>query len=274
MTRFNLVAPVAAAAIAALALTGCGHTPAAGTSPGYTQLASMQVAPADRESTPRYKIDISYPLLPESAATLAAALQQTGSSAKQAFLQGLPDPDEQPQYANRQLQFKLDFSVVARSPRFISVREKGWADTGGAHPIPVDAALVYDRQADQLVALGDLFTNPQQARERLAQYARDMLQQRLLADVPTDASAKARQEWLTNMGNMIAQGTAPTADNYRSFIVLTANDAATGLRLVFSAYQVAPYVFGAQMVDVPVAVFASLLKPQYRSAFTTARPSP
>lgn len=266
---------IALSTMMALALAGCSHTPAPTTTPGYTQVESMHAAPADHEATSRYQIDISYPLLPASAQPLATALQQTGASAKQAFLQGVPDADKYPQYADRQLQLKLDFKAVARSPRFISVREKGWADTGGAHPLPVDSAVVYDRQAGQLIELADLFSKPQQARQQLAQRARDVLQQRLLADAPDEnASAQARAQWLSNMREMITQGTAPTADNYRNFIVLTTGNEATGLRLVFSPYQVAPYVYGSQTVDIPSSAFTQLLRAEYRGAFTSARPAP
>src|SRR5699024_8721284 len=116
---------------------GCGHTPAQQAEPTSTPLTSMRAVPADHETTPRYKIDISYPLLPETATALATALQQTGASAKQAFLQALPDAEQFPQHADRQLQLQIDFKAVSRSPRFISVREHGWANTGGAHPIPI-----------------------------------------------------------------------------------------------------------------------------------------
>lgn len=253
-------------------LAGCGHTPPPNAKPASTPLTSMRAVPADHETTARYTIDINYPLLPDTATALATALQETGASARQAFLQALPDADKPPQPANRQYQLKIDFKAVARSPRFISVREQGWANTGGAHPLPIDAALVYDRLAGQLIGLVDLFAQPQQAREQLAQIARGVLQQRLLAHAPgDDSSEQARREWLENMRNMIAQGTEPTADNYRSFIILTSGGKATGLRLVFSPYQVAPYVFGTQTVDIAAAAFAGLLKPEYRSAFMTAR---
>lgn len=254
-----------------LLLAGCSHTPAPDAAPAYAPLTSMRAVPADCETTARYTIDISYPLLPEAATTLATALQQTGASARQAFLQAVPDADKYPQLADRQYQLKIDFKAVTRSPRFISVREKGWANTGGAHPIPIDAALVYDRLGGQLLGLADLFANPQQALAQLARHARSTLQQRLLADMPGDASAQARAEWLANMRRMIRAGTEPKADNYRSFIILTQGGKATGLRLVFSPYQVAPYVYGTQTVDIPVAVFADLLRPEYRGAFTTAR---
>src|SRR5699024_9800071 len=110
-------------------------------------VASSSAVPGDHARTRRYKIDIDYPALPETDAKLARALHQAGSEAKHEFMRGLPDPHTRPQMARRQMQLKVDFSVAARMPRFVSIREQGMADTGGAHPIPIDGSFVYDTQA-------------------------------------------------------------------------------------------------------------------------------
>jgi hypothetical protein len=47
----------------------------------------------------------------------------------------------------------------------------------------------------------------------------------------------------------------------------TSDAPSPGLALIFPPYQVAPYVFGTQTVDVPAGVFAKFLKPAYASAF-------
>jgi len=226
--------------------------------------------PADHASTKRYKIDITYPQLPASETALIKALHQSGDEAKHEFMQALPDPQKLPQFADRQMLLKIDFSVAARMPRFVSVREKGMADTGGAHPMPIDGSYVYDTQARKIIGLADLFTDPSQARQVLSDYARSSLEKELLAKVPggDETSAKVRKEWKDNMRNMIDGGTQPTQQNFSEFVVLAgAGDAASGLELIFSPYQVAPYVYGPQSVNVPVDVFADMLKPAYRDAF-------
>jgi hypothetical protein len=48
---------------------------------------------------------------------------------------------------------------------------------------------------------------------------------------------------------MLKSGTAPELDNYSSFSLFPA-----GLRIHFQPYQVAPFVAGAQRVDVPLEV--------------------
>lgn len=270
---------------ATLVLTGCGRSSSPGPAhPASTAaaaagtvsipaIAASSVVPDDHAQTKRYRIDIDYPRLPASDAVLARALHKTGNEAKHEFMQGLPDPQELPEFANRQLQLKVDFSVASRMPRFVSVRERGMADTGGAHPIPIDASFVYDTKSDKVISLDDLFVHPKQARQLLARVSRDALEKKLLANVPggNKTSAKVRKEWVDNMRDMIKGGTEPTPLNFSEFVVLAgAGDKASGLQLIFSPYQVAPYVYGTQTVDVPVDTFADLLKPAYRDAFDTS----
>lgn len=278
--------------VAALALAGCGRsssdahdqavmakaaTAAAPSGSTSTPVAGMPIKavvsslPGDHESTSRYRIDIDYPSLPDHPA-LVKTLRDTGDKAKHEFMHSLPDPKERPEIANRQLQLKITFSVASRMPRFISVREQGMANTGGAHPIPVDASFVYDTQVGKVITLDDLFVDPAAARSRLAGMARKSLQEKLLKQVPggTQTSAQVRKEWIDNMRKMITEGTEPTAENFSEFGVLAgADDAASGLELIFSPYQVAPYVYGTQTVDIPVDAFADQLKPSYRNAFDT-----
>lgn len=284
MLRMSRVClPMALAA--ALALAGCGGSSGSGQndSTGHASttassasmvsppaIAASSPVPGDHARTERYRIDIDYPRLPPSDAVLARALHKTGNEAKHEFMQSLPDPKQLPEFAHRQLQLKVDFSVASRMPRFVSIRERGMADTGGAHPIPIDGSFVYDAKAGKLITLNDLFTDPDQARRRLADMTRKTLEKQLLANVPggNKTSAKVRKEWIDNMRSMIEGGTQPTQQNFSEFVVLAgAGDKASGLQLIFSPYQVAPYVYGTQTVDVPVDAFADLLKPDYRNAF-------
>ncbi len=280
-----------AALAAALILAGCGDSsapepaaPPSATSSVPAQAATAERAgpapaasvantlPGDHARTRHYRIDIAYPHLPPADDALDRALHAAGDKAKREFMLGLPDPKALPGFADRQMQLKIDFSVAARMPRFVSVREKGMAATGGAHPIPIDGSFVYDVQAQKVIGLDDLFDDPAKARRVLAGFARAALEKKLLAEVPggSEASPEARREWKRNMREMIEDGTAPTRQNFSEFVVLAgAGDKASGLELIFSPYQVAPYVYGTQTVDVPVDVFAGLLGKDYRNAFDT-----
>ncbi len=278
------------AALAIIALTACQQQPESDASPRTAANASAASAstpvipppapasastaglPGDHATTRHYRIAIDLPTLPANEKSLADALRTTANHAKRDFLDALPDPEQMPEFANRQFEMQLDFKVAANTPVFTSVRETGMQDTGGAHPIPVEAAFVFDRKTGKLITLDDLFTDPDAARTALANFAHDTLLKKFMANAPKpgEGSPEAIREWKTNMTQMLGDGTKPTSVNYSVFVVRagTAPDAASpGLTLIFPPYQVAAYVYGTQTADVPASVFAKFLKPAYASAF-------
>ncbi len=222
--------------------------------------------------TPRYKLEVHYPALPADEAPLGAMLRKIGATAQRDFMQALPDPKRFPEFAGRQLQLRIDFKVVARTRDFVSVRETGFQDSGGAHPIPVDSTIVYDARAHHIVTLDDLFADADAARKALADYARAELSSKIMAQAPKpgEGSREAIREWKTNARKMIEDGTQPTEQNFANFIVRAgarSDGASPGLTLIFPPYQVAAYVYGTQTVNVPASTFAQYLNPQYRNAF-------
>lgn len=237
--------------------------------PGATAGAAL---PGDHASTPRYRIAIELPTLPTSERPLATSLRAAADHLKREFLASLPDAAQALESAPRQFELALTYKVAATTPAFISVRESGSEDTGGAHPIPIQATFVFDRKAGKLITLDDLFADPAGARVALAKVARATLLKRFMASAPTsgEGSPAALREWRANMLQMLDGGTRPTSVNYSLFVVragASADGASPGLTLVFAPYQVAPYVYGTQTVDVPAAAFAKFLQPRYASAF-------
>lgn len=235
--------------------------------------AATATPPGDHATTPHYKIAVDLPTLPSEEAPLAAALRATADHAKREFLAALPDPVQLPEFADRQFDLFLEFKVAARTPAFTSVLETGGEDTGGAHPIPIVATFVFDRDAGRMLTLDELFADPGAARNALAAFARAALEKQLMADAPKpgEGSPEALREWKTNLLSMLRDGTQPTAANYAQFVVRAGGDAGApspGLTLVFPPYQVAAYVYGTRMVDVPAHVFAEFLAPAYAAAFT------
>ena len=226
----------------------------------------------EHTATRRYRIDISYPSLAANEAPLDAMLHRIAGRAKQDFIQSLPDPEHFPEFAGRQLQLLIDFEVAARTGDFVSVRETGMQDGGGAHPVPIDSAIVYDVQAHRTVTLDDLFADPGAARHALADYARAELTRKIMAQAPkpTEGSIESIREWKENAARMIDDGTQPTEQNFANFIMRAGTAPhypGPGLTLIFPPYQVAPYVYGTQTVEVPARAFENYLKPLYRPAF-------
>lgn len=265
----------------ALAMAGCRRTQTA--DPSVSQAAASRNTPApavsttanpreDHVATSRYRIDIGYPDLNPDEAPLAAMLRRIAGAAKRDFLRSLPDPKLFPEFAGRQLQLRMDFKLAARTGAFTSVRESGFQDTGGAHPAPIDAAIVYDAHARSTVTLDDLFAQPDSARKALADFARAAITEEMMAQAPKpdEGSPQTIAEWKTSAMKMIAEGTRPTSQNFANYVVRAGtqpNDPSPGLTLIFPPYQVAAYVYGTQTVFVPTEVFARYLNPRYRNAF-------
>jgi hypothetical protein len=274
----------AAGLFAVFALAACGRSPAPESPGAPASTASTTAAasstsvpesglPADHAHTARYAITIDYPPLSPQADVLTQALHQRSQAAKRDFMQALPDPKQLPEFAHRQFQLIIHYKVASRTPAFISVREQGMMDTGGAHPVPLDGTFVFNARGKKLVALDDLFTDPQATRKTLAEFARKALEADLLKQVPggDKTPAKARKIWQDNMRKMIEAGTQATAHHFNEFLVDAGGlDRSGGLVLVFPPYQVAPYVYGAQTVEVPLKVFADALKPAWRGTFGLA----
>ncbi len=237
--------------------------------------ATAATASGEHAATRRYKIDIGYPALRADEAPLLATLHKIAAAAKRDFMQALPDPKQFPEFADRQMQLLIDFGIAARTRDFVSVRETGMQDTGGAHPVPIDSTIVYDTHAHRSITLDDLFADADGARKTLADYARNELTRKILAQAPKpdEGSPQAIREWKANAQKMIIDGTQPVEQNFANFIVRggdSPGESSPGLTLIFPPYQVAPYVYGTQTVDVPSEVFAKYLKAQYRNDFGIA----
>lgn len=212
-----------------------------------------------------WQITLRYPLLKATEAALANELREQGREARREFLAALPPQEER----TRVFELQLDFTVTSRVGPLVSVRGEGFSDTGGAHPLPIDTAFVYDVSQQRQLQLADLFTDLPAALKVLSDTARTRLTPRLLTFPADDQSApEAKQEWLANMQEMLDDGTQPQAGNFANLLV-TAQDenTASGLVLVFPPYQVAPYVNGTQTVAVPAAALHGLLRPVWQALF-------
>lgn len=285
------IRPIRLVPVLALLLAACNRQPApdAPPPPGPGSAADTSTTviaapptgatsgqlPGDHAVTRHYKISVTLPTLPEGEQPLADALRTTADNVKRDFLKSLPDPRQFPEFAERRFELLLKFRIAANTAAFTSVRETGMQDTGGAHPVPIEAAFVFDRHAGKLVRLDDLFARPDAARKALANFARGVLLRKFMANAPKPSdgsSPEAIRGWKSSMLQMLNDGTQPTTVNFSMFVVRT-GEAETapspGITLVFPPYQVAPYVYGTQTVDVPASVFATFLQVGYRGDFAS-----
>lgn len=249
---------IAALAIASL-LGGCASQPpappkAAAHSP-CNKLAPAQPAPAEVEQrrTPLYHYAICYPQLGAARGKLMPALHDWADKQLHAFLKVADQPRPQPWT----YELLIDFRVVASDKSFTSVLARGYGYTGGAHGRQLLAGftLANDRLIDHPDAL---FAEPQQARAALSDYARKAFARK---------ASGSDTAWCFKDKNWLREGTAPTATNYAIATLTGGNGHATGLRLYFTPYQVAPYACGTQTVVVPANVIFPWLRADQRNLF-------
>jgi hypothetical protein len=175
-------------------------------------------------------VDVHYPvfgklLIDQDIALWAHRVVET-------FSKGLGDAHANQRQARNEL--RAGYTVSYASPRSLTVTYEIWTYTGGIHGNNDIITLSYDVENGQRLLFEDLFEAADAALERLAAYCSSSLRNTLGEDLDE---------------SMLKSGTAPELDNYSSFSLFPA-----GLRIHFQPYQVAPFVAGAQRVDVPLEV--------------------
>ena len=227
---------------------------------GHTPPPSQASAGKDTRSGEErlYTMELSLPQLPGRADPLRLAIDRYVDRQKRAFLDSLDAPGARERAREIPWDLNLDIAVSARTDRFINVQVDGQAFTGGAHPAPIVDSFTFDKDADRVVGIRELFSDPEAAERAFASEARRQLITQL----------DDQDEPLASDSLVIEEGAEPGKDHYRVFCLLTGpDDKVPGLTFIFPPYQVAAYVAGPQAVDVPSEAFSAFLKPEYREAF-------
>lgn len=107
-------------------------------------------------------------------------------------------------------------------------------DPLSAHPTPEIATFVINKATAKPVMLTDLFTDSNEALQRL--------------------SNEARQQIIAKIGSVEESGIAPTAKNFANWIPTP-----SGIEIHFDDYQVGPHAAGLQVITVPWSVFDGVL---------------
>lgn len=126
--------------------------------------------------------------------------------------------------------------TVKRSGNTVSVIIKGYQDTGGAHPIPFIITLVFTN--GQLVTLDEYFTVP--STEYLARF-----------------QFIARKALIDKYGaeSLFLEGLDPTPESWANWYVVD-----NAFVVIFSPYQVGPYVIGMPEVIIPFSQVQDILQ--------------
>lgn len=146
----------------------------------------------------------------------------------------------QKQFADSgQFTYQVTTEVVQSSNQYVSVLIRAGGFSGGAHGYENIFTFNYDVKNKKEITLADLFVGDKNYLKTISDIARKQLTEKL-----TKASEQSVLD--ENMTSMMLGGTDPAKpDNFKLFTIK--NDVVT---IYFSQYQVAPYVYGDQTIEM------------------------
>jgi hypothetical protein len=144
----------------------------------------------------------------------------------------------------------INYSSSTFPPHVLCYKLDRYVFTGGAHGLTSVTTMIFDMDKIQLLQLSDLFLPRAHFAESL--------------------SVMSRAELRINLGNMLNDdmlnsGTVPKPGNFSRFML-----APRDLVIFFEQYAVAPYAAGVQVVTIPLARLAPILKPEFRPVVKSA----
>ncbi len=276
-----LTASLLSLAVTVVLLAGCGRqgdadgTAQAPASSAESALpAPVAEAPADApvaltdviETSGQAVVGISYAAGLDRYPGLAKALQDYAAAARgelQQAVDGLGNDKPSMPY-----ELSLAFEKQLETADLVVVKAEGSRYTGGAHGEPLVARFVWLPQQGRMLT-ADALVADAKGWKAISDHVADQLRERVATRLSSeDMEPGELQESLRSASRMIADGTGAKADNFRQFEPLTdASGKVTALRFVFPPYQVGPYSEGTQTADVPAAVLAPLVAPEYAPLF-------
>ncbi len=279
--RRILTASLLSLAVTVVLLAGCGRqgdadgTAQAPASSAESALpAPVAEAPADApvaltdviETSGQAVVGISYAAGLDRYPGLAKALQDYAAAARgelQQAVDGLGNDKPSMPY-----ELSLAFEKQLETADLVVVKAEGSRYTGGAHGEPLVARFVWLPQQGRMLT-ADALVADAKGWKAISDHVADQLRERVATRLSSeDMEPGELQESLRSASRMIADGTGAKADNFRQFEPLTdASGKVTALRFVFPPYQVGPYSEGTQTADVPAAVLAPLVAPEYAPLF-------
>lgn len=158
--------------------------------------------------------------------------------------------------------FKAAWTSRPAGDRYLDVRGQVSSFTGGAHPMTTVEAFVWDRLGQRRLALADLLQDPAVGSVAVAELA-GAARAALIAVKRTRMPDydPARDSFIgTGPDGPFAPDLAKFARNFQ-LVPRAADGSGGGVELLYSPYEVGPYVEGIYAVLVPAETVAPLLKP-------------
>ena len=225
---------------------------------------SQKVVPEkkhEEDQALHYTIDITYPQIQGKNLTQAekdfnqrivTLVDNESKQFKNSVKLDIPHMKTLPDEAlNNNLKIDYDLDVIHQLS-LISVRiAVEGMQAGRAHPYRSHRVLNFDLAHNKEMALSDLFKPKSAYLQAIAEYSAKKLHETVHED----------DKW------MIQNGAQAVAKNYRNW-----NIEKEAILITFDEYQVAPYVYGPQEVEIPFTELQHLLSPQGKMISSVKEP--
>lgn len=193
-----------------------------------------------KEDKPNYSQDIQYPQDFQSA-DINAAIRDFIAKNQSVFRKSLKEDAKTPARAPGKTSLDIKYSIPFKSKKALSIRfDISTYHRGAAHPANTVSVLNFVN--GKRVLLPDLFIPKSNYLITLSDYCNKQITAKKISD----------KDW-------IKEGTAPVIANYDIWYFTQ-----KGIAVVFDTYQVAAYVYGPQIIEIPQPMISSLIKPSIK----------
>ena len=250
------------------AATPAAPAPAATTPPVAAPAPGTPVLKDVLETSDRMVVGITYPVGLERYPGLVEVLAKY-SQQRRDELKGEVDAlgNDRPTVP---YDLTLSYQKLAETPDLVAVAADGDLYSGGAHGQPLVMRYVWLVRDNRLLTASELIPTAA-GWTAVSSYARAQLkiasQERASQDSGLTPEDLARV--LSDDAKSIDEGATAKPEDFVHFEpLLDGNQKIRGLRFVFPPYQIGPYAYGVQNVDVPASVLMPHIAPAYRDLFS------
>ncbi len=142
---------------------------------------------------------------------------------------------------------KVDYVQVNENYISFTITVAGYS--GGAHGYESIISFNYDVKNSKEMTMADVFPGDPDYLKKVSEYSRQDLNQQFAEKIKRDDFENEGDYKMTleNINSMLIPGTEPTKENFSVFTIEPGF-----LNIYFTQYQVAAYVYGSQMVQMPL----------------------
>jgi hypothetical protein len=213
--------------------------------------------------TPAAKVHLYLPQEVAKVPALYAKLYSEGVNDLDTFADGAKGEVEELAAAGapaRQLQRELKWRLGAETPRLLGLYLEEYENTGGAHPNAMLGSLIWDKQLGRPVKPMELMRDDANI---------------LKLDAMVCDAIHAEKKVRTGSPELQADQRCPTFSDVKLTLAPSAAPGrAGGIVVLFSPYEIGPWVEGDYRLTFPNALLAGDINPAYAADFAGAPPPP